>query len=472
MALLPYNTSIGDCKSRNKKSDTFPFVFDSAVRLYSTAGLPDTVPISKAAQLEQLMSKAAELSLQASKLNDSGDYASAESLLEGALSLRAKALEGYAKEAGSPTPPDYTVVTARLEAALAFSKTSQQKFSEALVLYTKCLPVLESFLSDERDRGVILMNYSEALLGDNKPYDAIESGKQALAILKRHDVHAEDELKAVALANLGGYYCAVKKYSEAKPHAGQALKIFLNKLGRGARMTKDAWNNYYCILSELGQVEEAKDLETEWRTAHEGVASKQAQKLNDKQVEDIRRRLEERVFAPKRAEPAGAIKDPAYHREEIASFAQNFRESGFDLEDPAHLSSLQKELNALKRGEKHSSHVMARETERIANIASQHGESWESLLKELDDIQEQTAAVDASLADERISAHKARAEDIASRPKKSAAPSKELLAEIEALKIKKAENARKKAEAEKAAAEAAAKAAAEAAAKKGKGKKR
>lgn len=418
------------------------------------------------------MTKAATLSLQASKLNDAGDYASAESLLEGALGLRAKAMDGYAKEAGHTTPPDYTVITARLEAALAFSKTAQQKFAEALVLYGKCLPILESLLSDDRDRGVILLNYAECLLGDNKPHDAIEAGKKSLAILKRHDVHADDELKAVALANLAGYYCAVKKYEEAKPHSAQALKIFMTKLGRNNRTTKDAWNNYFCILKELNQEEEAKDLETEWRSAHEGVSSKQAQKLNDKQVEDIRRRLEDRVFAPKRAEPSGTIKDPVYYREELANFTQGFKESGFDIEDPAHLTALQKELSALKRGEKHSSYVMTRETERIANIASQHGESWEALLKELDDIQEQTAAVDASLADERVTAHKARAAEIAGRPKKSAAPSKELLAEIEALKIKKAENARKKAEAEKIAAEAAAKAAAEAAAKKGKGKKR
>ena len=417
------------------------------------------------------MTKAVELSMQASKLNDTGDYASAESLLEGALNLRAKALEGYAKESGTAAPADYSVITAKLQSALAFSKTAQQKFSEAIVLYEQCMPVIESLWDDKRDRGVILLNYAECLLGLERPHDSIEAGKQALAILKRHDVHAEDELKAVALANLAGYYCAVKKYEEAKPHAAQALKIFLNKLGRSARFTKDAWNNYYCILKELGQTEEAKDLEVEWRTAHEGTASKQAQKLNDKQVEDIRRRLEERVQAPKRAEPAGAIKDPAFYREELNTFTQQFRETGYDLEDPAHLSALQKELSALKRGERHSSHVLTRETERLANIASQHGESWDALLQELDDIQEQTASLDATLADERINAAKARAADLASRPKKSVAPSKELLAEIEAMKIRKAEAARKKAEAEKAAAEAAAKAAAEAAAK-GKGKKK
>lgn len=438
------------------------------MRWYATPDLA-SAPKSKSQQFGQFMEKAAQLSLQAAKLNDSGDYLAAESALEGALSLRARAVAGYTQEEGK-APADYSLVTAQMQASLAYSKTALHKHEEANDLYKHCLPVIEAYMKDERDWSVILMNYAECQMAMQKPHDAIEACNRALANLKRHPVHEADELKAIALSNLSGYYAAAKKFEEAKPHAAQALKIFIKKLGRSAKPTKEAWNNYYCLLKELGQDEEAADLETEWRAAAEGVNSKQAEKLNDKQVEDIRRRVEERLHKPKRAEPSGTTKDPTFFRDELTQFINQWRESGFDIEDPAHATTLQKEVSALKRGEKHAANVLSRETERLANVAAQHGESWEALLKELEDIQEMTAQIDSTLSDEKIAAHEAHMADIKAK-KKPQGPSKELLQEIEEIKVKKAENARKKAEADRLAAEAAAKAAAEAAAKGKKGKK-
>jgi len=438
--------------------------------MYSTSSSSVEVPLSRNERLKQMLEKSSDLASQSSKLNDMGDYGGAETMLEGAMALRGKVHEELVKEGEyHPQSNDWSLEQARLEASLAYSKTALGKHEEALALYQKCSPVIESFQREERDRGVILLNYAECMCNLKRYGDAIQLSLDALAILKRH--HDEDEVVAVNLSNLAGYYSTLRKYAEAKPYAAQALKIFLKKLGKRNQYTKDAWSNYYCILKELGQDEEAKDLETDWRTAHEGYQSKNAEKLNDKQVENLRRRLEERLYAQKRAEPSGSVKDPKFYREELSSFIEQWKDSGLDIDDPAHEFALKRELSALKRGEHHQKSTLERETEKLANVASLHGDDWEQLLQELDSIAEQTKEVDSAIHDEKIATHKKLVEDIAKRTKKKPGPSKELLAEIEEIKIKKAENARKKAEAEKAAAEAAAKAAAEAAAK-GKGKKK
>ena len=427
-------------------------------------------PVSRKVQLEQLVKKAAELGTQAAKLNDGGEYANAETMLEGALALRAKCYEELEQlgvvRAGEK---DWSLITAKLEAGLAYSKTALNKHEEAYQLYQKCLPVVESFQKEERDRGVLLMNYAETLNALQRSHDAIEQCQLALSILKLH--HKDDELLASALANYAGYHCLVKKYQEAKAPAAQAFNIFFKKLGKRNEYTKQAWNNYYCILKELGEDEAAKDFETDWKTLAEGPNSKHSEKLNDRQIEDIRKRLEDRLFTKKRAEPAGSVKDPYFYQTELNDFMESWKKEGFDLSDPAHEAALKKELSALKRGTKQSADSLQRETERIAHVAKQHGEDWDAMLSQLDDIHQQTQALDNAIAHDRAAANQARAEELASRPKTKPGPSKELLDEIAAMKVAKAEKARIKAEAEKAAAEAAAKAAAEAAAK-GKGKKK
>lgn len=438
-------------------------------RLYSTVETPE-VPLSATEQIEQIANKASQLTLQASKLNDQGEYKSAESLLEGALALRAKIFAELKKAHDGPaTPDDWSIATAQIQSSLAYSKTALTKWDEALALYSTCLPVIETFMKAERDRGVILSNYAEALYGAGKPHDAIVASQQALEILKQH--HRDDEIIAANLSNLAGYLCTVKKYTEAKPHSAAALKIFLNKLGKRNRYTKEAWSNYYALLKELGLDEEAKDLEADWRAAHEGVTSKKSQELNQKQVEDIRRRVEERFYGAKRAEPTGTVKDPKFYREELADFVEQWQKKGLDIDDPAHESALKKEYSALRRGEKQGRQSLENETERLANIASVHGEDWSTILEEMDAITKDAQATDDMLHNQRQTAHKTKEEDIASRPKKEQGPSKEILAELARLKVERAAKAKARAEAEKAAAEAAAKAAADAASK-GKGKKK
>jgi hypothetical protein len=438
-------------------------------RFYSTNEIP-VVPQSPTEQIQNILDKSIELSLQAAKLNDKGEYASAESLLEGALALRSKAFEELKKhQEVSKADNEWSFVTAKLQASLAYSKTALGKNEEAITLYENCLPIIETWQKEDRDRGVILSNYAEALYATKKPHDAAQASQLALSILRKH--HHDDELIAANLSNLAGYLCAVKKYAEAKPHSAAALKIFIKKLGKKNRFTKDAWSNFYCILKELGQEEEAKDLETDWKTAHEGLSSKHSEKLTDKQILDIRARVEERLYAQKRVEPSGSIKDPKFYREELAKFMDQWKADGLDLEDEAHHTPLKKELFALKRADKHGRSTIERHTERLADIASQHGEDWSNILEELDGIAEQAAAVDEELYSKRMAASAALQEEIATRPKKPAGPTKEMLEELERIKADKKEKARLKAEAEKAAAEAAAKAAAEAAAK-GKGKKK
>lgn len=411
-----------------------------------------------------------ELSVQASKLNDAGDYASAETALEGALGLRARCLEAAMKlEGGHGKQEDWSLATAKLQGSLAFSKTALSKHEEANALYEQCLPIVESFEKEARDRGVLLMNYAETLTALKRTSEAVHVLQMAIQILKKY--HKDDEMMASALANLAGYYCLERKYHEAKGPAAQSLNMFLKRLGKRNEFTKQAWNNYYCILKELKLDEEAQDLETDWRTQHEGPSSKLSEKLNDTQVEDIRRRLEERLQPAKRAEPAGSTKDNTFYREELNDFMKGWQEAGLDLSDPAHESALRKELAALQRGSKQSNVSLQRETERIATTAQQNGEDWDAILRELDTIQSQAEAIDSNIADERLARQKAYMEQQASKPKTKPGPSKELLAEIERMKIEKAEKARAKAEAERIAAEAAAKAAAEAAAK-GKGKKK
>lgn len=441
-------------------------------RLYSTSHLDD-LPATKVTQIEQLMEKASDLSAQAADLNDRGHYENAESLLEGALALRAKGHAELTKlGAMSPKMGDWSLVTAQLQAQLAFTKTSLSKHVEAIGLYEQCLPVIETYQKNERDRAVVLSNYAECLCSVDKPHDAIANASTAVSILK--SLSQNDELMAACMANLAGYYCKVKRFADAKPLAAQALRLFIDKLGRRNQYTKNAWSNYYCILKELGQDEEAKDLEEDWRTAHEGpTTSKHAEKLNTAQVEEIRRRLEERLYAPKRVEPTGTVKHPEFYRDELKEFMQQWKEAGLDVDDPAHAKVLQQELTALKRGHEVGKEAFVRETERIANVAAQHGEDWSTMLDELDVIAAQAREVDDMLAAER--AEKTQKE-LADRQanKKPRGPSKELLEEIVKIKERKAEQARIRAEAERAAAEAAAKAAAEAAAKasKGKGKKR
>lgn len=149
---------------------------------------------------------------------------------------------------------------------LAYIKAALKKFEEAFEIYVKYLPIQEQFLPNSLQLASNKINFADVLSEKEQFEDALKECKSALNILKK--LRIENEIMAGAMENISGYLCALKKYNEAKHYAEKAYLLFLKEKGKNNENTKIAFTNYFAILMELGHVDEAKDVETDFKAQH------------------------------------------------------------------------------------------------------------------------------------------------------------------------------------------------------------
>lgn len=149
---------------------------------------------------------------------------------------------------------------------LAYIKAALKKFDEAFEIYVKYLPIQEKYSPNTIQLASNKINFADVLSEKEQYEDALKESKSALNILKK--LRLENELVAGAMENISGYLCALKKYNEAKHYAKEAYLLFLKVKGKKNENTKFAFTNYYAILMELGHVDEAKDVETDFKAQH------------------------------------------------------------------------------------------------------------------------------------------------------------------------------------------------------------
>ncbi|XP_049848870.1 uncharacterized protein LOC126316819 [Schistocerca gregaria] len=368
-------------------------------RFYTADPLSSSVPISSEERLRNILTKSEALAQDASALADAQEFAKAESLLEGALALRSRAFKEIEKTTVINLE-DFNFAQAKLKASLAYSKQALCKFADAEELYKEALPVFELVVPDTRDLGALLLNYAELMYSLKRYEEAIKHCERSCSILRKF--HLDDEIYAAAISNYSGYLCLVKRFSEAKPYSAQALKIFVKKLGKRNDYTKNAWSNYYCILKELGLDEEAKDLETDWHTPDVAPMS---EKMTEKQLAALRKKVEQRLYAHKRADVTGHIKDSEFYQKELNTFFEQWRERGLDLEDPAHAKVIEKELDALRRGKQEAERAFRSETQSMVETVNNFGTDWEELVKELSSVENLAKEIDEEVHKERMRTH-------------------------------------------------------------------
>jgi len=240
----------------------------------------------KRAQLK----KAEEMSENATRLAEKGNFPGAIQLLERALVIREKVLG-----------PEHSDTGISLN-DLARLYTATGRYADAEPLYARALAILEKVLGPEhRDTAGILNNlaglyadtgrYAEAeplyeraraiyekILGAAHPYTAVNLNNLA-ALYQAVGRYAEAEPlyvrslaiyekvlgpdhthTAAGLSNLAGLYAATGRYAEAEPLSARAVAIAEQVLGLEHPHTAKALNTHAGIYQELGRYAEAEPL--------------------------------------------------------------------------------------------------------------------------------------------------------------------------------------------------------------------
>jgi len=161
---------------------------------------------------------------------------------------------------------------------------------------------------------------SESYFTQKKYSEATNSNREALKILEK--INADKSMIAGSKNNLAGNLLAEKKYSEAKTYALEALQYFDISLGKHNPITKNCFSNVAKILKGIGQEEEIKSLQENWKGEIEKAineleiyAKNNFKEKHLSELEDIWKNTQVKKF-----DPPGLFVTPQIKREEREDF--------------------------------------------------------------------------------------------------------------------------------------------------------
>eukprot|EP01122_Echinamoeba_exundans_P015555 TRINITY_DN7431_c0_g1_i1.p1 TRINITY_DN7431_c0_g1~~TRINITY_DN7431_c0_g1_i1.p1 ORF type:complete len:485 (-),score=120.01 TRINITY_DN7431_c0_g1_i1:41-1495(-) len=329
-----------------------------------------------------LATKADEQFREAQQLIAQDLQEEAERLLEGAILLLRKAHSLPQTVATGETITD--PVLANYSVNLAFTKQSLEKYEESDVLYKATLPTLRNlWASEPKQLGVTLMNHAEVQAMLRQFAEARKTCEEAVHHLKA--AYGErNEIYATGLSNLSAYLCQLGLYKEAKPISREALRLMMDLLGRDNDYTKSCWSNYYIILTKLNMKDEIQDLETEWKAASEtGGWLTGERPVPPEVMENLKKKLEERLTPPGPLDVGGFVKDPAFAKTELERFVEEAKKKGLSPEDPAFLDVLEHEVAAIMDGKHKSEEALEAATQRVSNMADKMGPEWRRFVDQI-----------------------------------------------------------------------------------------
>lgn len=358
---------------------------------------------SGGASAAAVLTRADELFREGETLIAEDNQEEAERALESCILLTRKGLGLPNAVAEGETLSDPNL--AHYYSILAFSKQSLEKYAEASALYELSLPVLAvrpsfsvlcrrrplTFLcwqktkwnKDSHQLGVALLNFAEVQAMQRQFVEARKTCEEAARVLKAN-YGERNEIYASALSNLSAYLCQLGLYSDARPHARTALRVFMDLLGRDSDYTKSCWSNYYIILTRLNLKEEIKDLETEWKAAADTGSWLTGEKEVPAQVmENLTQKLEEQMTPPGQLDVGGFVKDPEFAKKELEQFVEKARANGISTEDPAFLDVLEHEVGAIMDGQHKTEEALQNATQRVSEMAEKMGPEWQRFIDQI-----------------------------------------------------------------------------------------
>lgn len=334
------------------------------------------------------------------KLMDKARYKEAESLMEGSLKLQKKIIS---KKDPMISIHFNELQTANSYLSLAYLKQCVGKIDEAEVLYREHLPIQNKYAPDSREYGSALLNFSELLSNKEKFDEAVLICTKAINILK--PICGKNEIIAGALSNLAGYLCAQKKHPEALPHCEESYHIFLKLFGKLSQYTKTAFTNYYSVLVESGRLEEARDLETDWKSLHAvDTDKKKDTKISEQQLNAIKRSLEEKLGIERKA-PKLDMSDPVKFEKDMMDFIKVVEEEKVKIDPTKSLDtplkstkSTKTKSKARKSGTKSKEIPSNSEPDSTKNTDEELlGFEWDSTAKEIEEIEKELKSVDTKV---------------------------------------------------------------------------
>lgn len=334
------------------------------------------------------MLKCVETWNESLKLMDVGRYKEAEILMKGSLNLREKLLE-----TSKPHNQEIQLETARYFLTLAYLEQCMNRPDEAEPMYRKYLPIQQKYAPFSQEYGVSLLNFAELLSSKELFEEAVTSAKASIEILTQ--INGKDEVVAGALSNLSGYLCAQKKYIEAKPYIEESYHLFLKLSGKMDLHTKTAFTNYYGVLVELGKLEEAKDLETDWKTLNDTTKTKDEGKISKEQLHAIKSSLEEKLGIKKKS-PSFDMSNPEKFEKDMMEFITTVEEEKSKLDPTRGLNKNKKKKagKSSKSGSQKEKNTNPKFTELTEEDEEILGKEWGATLKEIDDIEKEFSSVD------------------------------------------------------------------------------
>jgi tetratricopeptide (TPR) repeat protein len=193
-----------------------------------------------------------------------------------------------------------------------------------------------------------------------------------------------NEIYATGLSNLSAYLCQLGLYKEAKPYSRESLRIMMDLLGRDNDYTKSCWSNYYNILSKLNMKDEIQDLETEWKAASDtGGWLSGERPVPHEVMENLKKKLEERLTPPGPLDVGGFVKDPAFAKVELEKFVEEAKKKGLSPEDPAFLDVLEHEVSAIMDGKHKTEEALEAATQHVSDMADKMGPEWRRFVDQI-----------------------------------------------------------------------------------------
>lgn len=227
------------------------------------------------------------------------------------------------------------------------------------------------------------MNHAEVQAQLRQFAEAKKSCEEAARILKAN-FGATNEIYATAMSNLSAYNCQLGLYKEAKPICREALKVMMDLLGRDNDLTKSCWSNYHIILKKLNLKDEIQDLETEWKAASETGGWMTGDRPVPPQVmENLKKKLEERLTPPAPLDVGGFVKDPSFAKMELEKFVEEAKKKGLSPDDPAFLDVLEHEVNAIMDGKHKSEEALQAATQHVSEMADKMGPEWRRFVEQI-----------------------------------------------------------------------------------------